>query len=61
MGLRRAPRVGQMQMLSGTAPRAKNGAKVSGNCEDGPHAITGADKAERAKQNPNPRPRVTHA
>ena len=59
------PRVGQMQMLSGIAPRAKSGAKASGNCEDGPHAITGADqkgqKAERANHNPNPRPRVTHA
>ena len=47
-----------MQMLSGTAPRAKSGAKASGNCEDGPRAITGADKAEKANHNPNPRPRV---
>ena len=61
MGPRRAPRVGQMQMLSGTAPRAKSGAKASGNCEDGPRAITGADKAEKANHNPNPRPWVTHA
>ena len=48
-------------MLSGTAPRAKSGAKASGNCEDGPRAITGADKAEKANHNHNPRPRVTHA
>ena len=49
------------QMLSGKAPRAKSGAKASGICEDGPRAITGADKAEKANHNPNPRPRVTHA
>ena len=47
------------QMLSGTTSRAKSGAK--GNCEDGPCAITGADKAEKANHNPNPRHRVTHA
>ena len=48
-------------MLSGTAPRAKNGAKASGNCENGPRVITGADKAEKANHNPNPGPRVRHA
>ena len=48
-------------MLCGTTPRAKSGAKASGNCEDGPRAITGADEAEKANPNPNPRPRVTHA
>ena len=61
MGPRRAPRVGQMQMLGGTAPHAKSGAKANGNCEDRPCAITGADKAEKAKHNPNSRLRVTHA
>ena len=48
-------------MLSGTAPRAKSGAKASGNSEDGRRAITGADKAKKANHNPNPRPRVMHA
>ena len=48
-------------MLSGTASRAKSGAKASGNCEDGPRAITEADKAEKGNHNPNPRPWVTHA
>ena len=48
-------------MLRGTAPRAKSGAKASGKCEDGLRAITGADKAEKANHNPNPRPKVTHA
>ena len=42
-------------MLSGTAPRSKSGAKASGNCEDGPRAITGAYKAEKANHNRNPR------
>ena len=50
-----------MQMVSGTAPRAKSGAKANGKCEDGRRAITGADKAEKANHNSSPRPRVTHA
>ena len=48
-------------MLSGTALRAKSGAKASGNCKDWPCAIKGADKAEKANHNHNPRFRVTHA
>ena len=44
-------------MLSGTVPRTKSGAKASGNCDDGPLAITGADKAEKANHNSNPMPR----
>ena len=46
---------------SGTVLRAKSGAKANGNCEDGPRARTGADKAENANRNHDPRPWVTHA